>query len=286
MKIVLVPVLLLAGACTAMAQPSYCMQDTVVGTYAVAAQGYLIITAADGSLIPVPVASLGIASIDSTGAITSLAYNSMGGQIASRPMPGAIAVNSDCTASVDWGGGVTGALEIMDEGKEMHSQGLTAGAMGSTVAYGDWKRISRVPNTFIAAQCAPNAITGTYAVHMTGTLMMQVGDAVAPVPTALLGIGSAAFDGSAKATVSASIGGQVMPMEITSAGPITVNPDCTATVVWNHTSQGAPLGQSKHFIVVLDGGNEAWGLATENFKGQPVQSVVWNRMSPIPAKAQ
>ena len=287
MKNVLVLVLL-AGACTAMAQPSYCMQDTVVGTYAIATQGYLIVPAADGSSIAVPEASLGIASIDSTGAVTSMSYNSMGGQISSGPMPGAITVNADCTAAIDWGEGVTVAVVITDEGKEMHSQVLSLGGMGVAVAQNDWKRISRIPNTIVSAQCAPNAISGVYAVRMTGTIMMPQADSsqVIPVPMVLLGTGTTDLDGNAKASVMASVGGQMVPMEITSSAPATINPDCTAMVTWNHTSQGTPLGQSTHFIVVLDGGDEAWGLATQNFRGQPVQQVTWTRLSPIPAKAQ
>jgi hypothetical protein len=276
--------LLAAGSGTALAQPNYCMPETVVGTYAVAAQGTMLITGPDGTLLPVPAATLGVAAIDGAGAITSRSYSSMGGQISQSEMPGAIRVNSDCTATVDWGQGVTGTLVIMDEGKVMTSLMVTTGAMGNAVIYGDWKRISRVPYTVVPAQCGPNIFSGVYAVKMSGTIMVaQSGSPTAmPAPTVLLGLGSTNPGGGATAKATASVAGQMMSMDISAAEIPKVESDCTVLVTWNHSSQGVALGQSRQFIVVLDGGNEAWGLPIENFRGQPIQLATWTRLSPIP----
>jgi len=118
-------------------------------------------------------------------------------------------------------------------------------------------------------------------------MMPQTGTSqMVPAPMVLLGMGSAYPDGSMTAKATASIAGQVMPMEITAAEPVKVNPDCTAVATWNHTSQGVALGQSKHFMIVLDGGDEGWGLAIQSFRGLPIQLVNWKRISPIPSAAK
>ena len=74
-----------------------------------------------------------------------------------------------------------------------------------------------------------------------------------------------------------------MPLSITGATTVKVNPDCTGLMTWNLKSQGADLGKNQHFMVVLDGGNLAWGLEISNPNGPSAMLATWERVSPIPA---
>lgn len=280
--------LLLALAGVALAQPNYCTQEMVVGTWAVAAQGTILMPGPGNSVLPIPAANLGIAAIELDGAMSSFSYNNVGGQITPGSMDGSITVNSDCTATVTWQTGITGTLLVLDEGKTMTSVMTSAGPMRNAVIYGDWKRISRVPNTLVAEQCAPNSFSGVYSLRMTGTIMVpQTGSTPAvAAPTVLLGIGSTHPNGTATGTAAASVGGQLMTMDVTAVDMPAINPDCTAMITWNHTAAGTPLGQSKQYVVVLDGGNEVWVLPVENFRGLPIQMATWTRISPVKTSAK
>ncbi len=273
-----------AGAKSMLAQPNYCMQETVVGTYAFATQGTMIVVSG-GSQVAVPGAGLAVVAIDAEGAMSAAGYQSMAGQITKSTNQGTIRVNSDCTATLDWGQGVTGAAVIIDEGKELNSIMLTAGPLGKAVITGDWKRISRVPNTVVSEQCAPNAISGAYAFRESGIVMMALPGAPqpAPVPTAMLGTGSAYGDGTEAAAATGSMGGQMVPFGIATTSNLKVNPDCTATLGFNLSSQGKTMGQTQHFAVVLDGGNEIWGLEIQDSLGSPVTLATWTRVSTMPA---
>jgi hypothetical protein len=108
------------------------------------------------------------------------------------------------------------------------------------------------------------------------------GSQPSPVPVATLGAGSVNRDGTASATATASIGGQIVPLAIATATPVIVNPNCTANATLNVTSQGAPLGHHDDFLVVLDGGSEIWDLTTKDFLGPSVEYGTWTRLSPGP----
>jgi hypothetical protein len=79
--------------------------------------------------------------------------------------------------------------------------------------------------------------------------------------------------------VTASVGGTIVPLEITSVAPVKVNSDCTASATVNVTSQGALVGQHQDFFVVLDGGNSLWDLTTKDFLGQSVELGTWTHLS-------
>ncbi len=282
---ILISILLAAGASVAFAQPNYCMQETVVGTYAVMAQGTVILPTTGGQTIAAPWANLGIAAIDLEGAISANAYSSMGGQVSQSPMSGVIKVRPDCTGTVEWTGMGTATILIMDEGRTLRSQILTAGGLAGGVVYGDWKRISRIPNTVAPVQCAPGSMSGVYEFEGWGTVMMTPAGASQPVPVPLkmIGMGSAAYDGATVAHGTGSMGGQMVPLTISAVNKVKVNPDCTATLLWNVSSRGQSMGLSEHFAVILDGGNEIWGLEKVDPSGLPVMLATWTRISPIPA---
>jgi hypothetical protein len=265
-----------------MAQTAYCTQATVTGTYAVASQ--FMLPGPEGTSLTVPGASLAIVSITGDGAISGTSYSSMGGQISQSETPGTIKVNGDCTASVDWGQRMIAASVIIDEGKELRSILESTGPLGPAVVSATWKRISNAPATVEPNQCAPNAIVGTYDYRSSGFVTMAVTGASQPqlVPIAMLGLGSANEDGTAATTATASMGGQVMPLNFSSAGNIAIKPNCTATMTWDLSSQEKPMGQSQHFAAVFDGGDEIWGIQIQNSFGQPILLDRWSRISAVP----
>lgn len=275
------PLVLAVCASTASAQPNACTRETVAGTYAVSIQGTVIMSGPGGSVVPAPMASLGIATIDLRGATAINGYQSLGGQVSQALMTGTITVNSDCTASADFGGGITATLVITGEGREMSSLTLTDGSLGSPITYGHWKRISPVPNMLTPIQCSPRGLAGIYAYRSSGTVIVT--QAPGPVPVATLGMGSVGHDGTVTATATASIGGQIVPLAITTAAPINVSPNCTVHATLNVTSQGEPLGQHQDFLVVLDGEAELWDLTVKDFLGQSIEFGTWTRTSPTPA---
>jgi hypothetical protein len=124
--------LFLAICCSAMAEDrAACPQQIVAGTYAVAIQGTVIMPGTDGSVVPAAMASLGVATIDLKGTTSINGYQSIGGQVSQTQMTGTITVNSDCTASADFGGGMTETLVIIGNGAEMRSLTLAGGRRSS-----------------------------------------------------------------------------------------------------------------------------------------------------------
>lgn len=276
--------LLLASSAgtTLRAQPNSCAQDTVAGTYAVAIRGTVIVPGPSGPNTPVPIASLGVATIDSEGAVSLTGYQSIGGQVSPAQMKGTVTVKSDCTANAAFTDGITGTLVVSGGGDEMTFLMLAGGSLGRPIASGDWKRISRASNAVTQDQCAPDSLAGIYAYQSSGTVMVTQPGASqpVPVPVATVGVGSAIRGGTVAATLTASVGGTIVPLEIASVAPIKVNSDCTASATVNVTSQGVAVGQHQDFFVVLDGGNSLWDLTTKDFLGQSVEFGTWTHISP------
>ena len=280
-------VMLLTCTGIAIAQPNVCTQDTVVGTYALASQGSVMLPLPGASQpAPVPVVGLALVSMDSKGAVTGSAYQSTGGQLIQFPMPGTMKINSDCTGSVDLGGGITGNLVVLGEGREINSI-MTATAKGSPIISARWKRISRIPNTVEPNQCSPNSLVGVYAIRQTGTMMVtSPGSSQAlPMPAAMQAMGSVGYDGNGPANGIASVGGQTIPFSVPNT-KFVVKSDCTATTVFDLASQGVNMGPGGGWGIVLDGGNEVWSIETQDPTGAPVILGTWKRISPLPAAAQ
>ena len=265
------------------AQPDSCAQDTVAGTYAVAIRGSLIAPGPGGTAANVPIASLGVATIDFEGAVSLTGYQSIGGQVSPAQMKGKVTVNSDCTAKAAFTDGISGTLVVSGHGDEMAFLMLAGGSLGSPIASGNWKRISRASNAVPQGECAPDSLAGLYAYQSSGTVMVAQPGASqpAPLPVATVGVGSAIRGGTVTATLTASVGGAIVPLKITSVASVKVNSDCTASATVNVTSQGAPIGQHQDFFVVLDGGNILWDLTTKDFLGQSVELGSWTRISPL-----
>lgn len=218
--------LLLASAvATLRAQTNACAQDSVAGTYAVAIRGTVI---APGPAA-VPIATLGVATIDYGGAVSLTGYQSIGGQASPAQRNGTVTVNSDCTAKAVFNDGITGTLVVNGGGDEMTFLMLAGGPLGAPIVSGDWKRISRASNGVPQGQCATDSLSGLYAYQSSGTVMVTQPGASqpVPVPVATVGVGSAIRGGTVTATATASVGGTILPLLITSAAPVKVNSDCT-----------------------------------------------------------
>ncbi len=267
---------------TLAAQPVRCSQDTVTGTYALVTQGTMLMpVTAGGDLSAVPATALALVSIDSTGAISGPGVMSIGGNIMRGPWPGTIRVNSDCSAAVDWTGGTSGDAVILDEGAEIRSV-MTHAGNGKGIVLGQWKRISRVPETLEPAQCAATSVHGVYAASYQG---IQIGtppgggQAMA-MPTVMVGLTSIDYQGQISGWGTLSLAGDALRFQITS-GKIEVSPDCSAVTRMALTA-GPLANDGKGWMVVLDGGNELWSLPTEVTQGKQIAFGTWKRVSPIP----
>jgi len=263
-------------------QPAMCTQDTVVGTYALAYQGYIIMTP-PGATAPIPVPGVGLEllAIDSQGTITGNVYQNFGGQGSNFPMPGKITVNADCTALVDWGGGVTGAIIVEQEGASMHSVMMSAGAMGKPIVHGQWKRISRIPNTIAPAQCSPADVSGMYVFKQQGITIVPVLGSPSPIPLALVGLASFGYDGAIAGEGTISMGGTPSDLGF-SNGSVVANSDCSGTIKADVVSGSRDLGAMQASFIALEGGNELWSVQTQDPEGAPIMLGTWMRISPMP----
>ncbi len=286
---------LCAKACLAQRGP--CSQAMVAGTYAVSVQGTLILPGP----IPAPMASLGTATIDLTGAASISGYQSIGGEVSQFQLTGTITVQSNCTASANFGGDITENLVVQDAGAVLKSLTLTDGASGIPVTQGEWKRISprdehsadcrqcgsnmegegpRREDDFRSATnpvwCAPEIPIGNYAYRSSATVVLA--EPPGPVPVTSLGIATFGLGGTDSLTATTSIGGQVLPLAAAPTAPVVVSPNCTAIVTLNVTSQGVPVGQHQDFLVVLGGGTEIWDLTIKDFLGQSTEFGTMTRL--------
>ncbi|HUI58375.1 MAG TPA: hypothetical protein VLY04_25555 [Bryobacteraceae bacterium] len=275
-----------------LAQPVRCTQETVSGTYALSYEGTVLVTA-PGTSQPVPVPGVGLAvvSIDSAGAIWAAGIQTIGGTSVQFPFvpSGTMAVNSDCTGAVNWGLGMgTATMVILGEGQELNTMMTQCGPAvgGPCIIYGTWKRISRTPATVVPAQCSPGSVVGTYTVRQHGNLMSpQAGSTyLLATPGTLVGVASIGSDGSVKAAGTASVGGRTMPFGM--AGNLQMKSDCTATVTATLTSQGVTMGQGQGWYVVVDGGNQLFGIEVQNPMGQPVTLGTMTRISTMPSASK
>ena len=268
--------LLVAGALVA--QPTNCTIDNVVGTYALAYQGTVMVPASGSQPSAVLAAGLGLLSINWQGTISGPAYATMGGKLSTSTMAGTMRVNSDCTGSIDWGAGSTATFVIIDQGNELNSMMLTAGGMGPVI-YGTWKKISRA-----TPQCSQDVVHGTYAFRHSGTTIMTPTGASqpTPVPGTTLGAGSAGYDGSMVASGTTAVGGQVMQFN-TANGKVVVNSDCTLTLSATIQVGGTAVGKTAWWGVALNFGNEIWGIQTQDPSGgSPVVLGTWRRIAAMP----
>ena len=260
------------------AQPN-CSMENVVGTYALYYQGTVMMTTGSppsATVSAVPAAGVAIAAIDWQGTIGGSAVRSTGGQISKDSMPGKMQLNADCTGTIDWGGGSIATFVVLDQGAELNSMMLTGGVMGSPIIYGVWKRMSRS-----APQCSPDAIHGTYAFRQwgTGIVTMPGSKQPVPIPVTMLGTGTSGYNGVAAATGTGAEGGQFV--KFAGNGQFVVNQDCTMNLNTTISSGENVLGDFAAWGVVLDGGNEIWGITTKDPTGASIILGRWKRLSTI-----
>jgi hypothetical protein len=266
--------LFLAGSLAA--QPNRCTQRTVVGTYAFAYDGTVMMA---GISAPVPVAGLSIVTIDPEGAVSAPGYMAVGGAPQWYPqMPGTITVNTDCTGTVDWGGGMVGELIVQDGGVEISSIMISGGPLGSPTVTGRWKKISRVLDIH-----HPCSVVGTYVARQSGIDITGFG----PVPDALLGRVSVGYDGTIAMSGISMPGGNPMPITLADGeweeGELACTGSITGNIIADSPMGPIEVGKVKEWFVVLDGSNELWGIIVEGPAGDPVSLGTMKRVSRQPA---
>jgi hypothetical protein len=77
------------------AQAAQCSQGAAAGKYGFTLTGILILPSG-----PVPIAAVGVATVDASGNVTGTEARSVGGGFANETFSGTYSVNSDCTGSM------------------------------------------------------------------------------------------------------------------------------------------------------------------------------------------
>jgi hypothetical protein len=274
-------------------QPARCTQDSVVGSYAIAAQGNMLITPPGAAQpLTVPIANLALVSIDSQGTMAGQGFGSLGGTVSQTPGAGSIQVNPDCSAVVTTAAGTKSIDLIVDQGAEIRGL-MTQATGGKPVVQGIGRRICRFgrhpffcdprfQTVFRQAQCSAFDVRGVYAVTYQGAYMVPQPGAPQPlpVPTLITALASIDYQGRLSGRGTATMAGDPQDYQIV-RGQIDVQPDCSATVQMS-VSTGTLADEGKGWLVVLDGGNELWGIQTESRVVKPILSGVWKRISAIP----
>ena len=281
---VLIPTGLFAGepqCCT-------CSQQSVVGTYAVAAEGTVMMTLPGPTQIFLPVAGLSIVTIDSHGTVSAPGYMAVGGAAQwYAQMPGIMTVNSDCTGLIEWKDGeetvMTGELIIHKGGDEINSIVIQGNPSLSPTITGRWKRISRVPDLYHQGVCSPDRVVGTYVAHQSGFNMVS---GVMPVPAALLGRVSIGYDGSIEMSGTAMVAGNQMPFTLEDGVWEEGELACTGTITGSIMAGGTIRGEMEGWFVVLDHGNELWGIGIDDPSGNPVVLGTMKRISRLPVELE
>ncbi len=274
----LIPAVSLAG-------PSCrCKQQSVVGTYAVAAEGTMTMTLEDGTQAPAPVAGLSIATIDPEGDVSAAGYMVVGGVAQYSPLtPGTITVNTDCTGEIAWKNDegeifTAGELIVQKGGSEITSI-MTQSGLGTPTVTGRWKKISWVPYNSHnhSPVCSPLCTRGTYVAHQRGiNIIPEVG----PVPGAFLGRTSIYYNDTVEMSGTGMIAGTKMPFTLANGVWEEGELECTGTITGDIMAGGVQyMGQVESWFVVLDGGSELWGIALEDPTGNPVALLTLKRSS-------
>lgn len=274
-------------------QPPRCTQDSVVGSYAIAAQGNMLITPAGAAQpLSVPIANLALVSVDSQGRMAGQGFGSLGGTVSQTPGAGSIQVNPDCTAIVTTAAGTKSIDIVLDQGQEIRGL-MTQAPAGKPVVQGAGRRIcrfgshpffcnARFQTVFRPAECSAADVRGVYAVTYQGTYMVSQPGVTqpVPVPSLITALATVDYEGRLSGRGTATMAGDPQDYQILN-GQVAVQPDCSATVQMS-VSTGSLTDQGKSWVVVLDGGNELWAIQTESLAGKPVLAGVWRRLSAIP----
>jgi hypothetical protein len=270
----------LLSAGIVLAQPVSCNQASVVGTYGFTFEGTVLATSPTAALPALPRVGLALVSINQEGLISATFVQSIGGQFSQGPMAGTMTVKPDCTAAIDWGSGMTATAVVLKNGDEIHSMMLTGVPAWNPVIHGTWKRISHMPGELTS--CSTASVVGTYSFRSSGSVMATPPGAsqAVPVVMTMLGTGSIGYDGAFVSIGTGVAGKQVVPFE--SRGSFATAPDCTFSFTGTVAVNGVALASGAGWGVVLDGGNELWGISTADPMGAPVYWGTWTRISPIP----
>jgi hypothetical protein len=251
----------------------------------------MIMTLEDDTQMPVPVASLTLVTINPHGEASSSGYMNIGGQIMSFGIePGEpklsskITVRPDCTGmeefSIQYGGmNVESKAELIVQkgGDEISSIMIQGGDLVSPVVTGKWKRISRIPDINHPFIDWWSRVGGTYVTSQSGVnIIPEVG----AVPDAFLGRASISYNGTIEFRGTAMVGGTYIPFTLADGMWEEGELAFTGRVFGDIMAGGEDyMGEVENWVVVLDGGNELWGIALPVPNGNPVALMKAKRVS-------
>lgn len=268
-------------------QPCRCSQQTVVGTYAVTAEGITIMTLGDDTQMPVSVASLTITTINSDGEASSTGYVAVGDQIMpfgigpeDPVMNSMITVNSDCTGTETLSSGQVAELIVHKGGNEISSIMVQGGQLGAPIVTSKWKRISRIPDINFPFMRRWSKVGGTYVTSQSGVTVIP---GVGAAPDAFLGRASISHDGTLEFKGTAMAAGTYMPFTLADGmweeGKFAFTGSITGGIMAGGVQY---MGEVENWVVVLDGGNELWGISIAVPTGNPVALMKAKRVSRQP----
>ena len=278
--IVILALLIPAGAFAGQPRCCSCSQQTVVGTYALAYEG-TVINSTQG---PVPAAGLFLITISREGKVAAHGYMAVGEDITpfgiegESEISGEMIVNSDCTGTVDWEDGKIDELIILGGGNEISSIMISGGPLGAPIVTGKWKRISRIHDINHPLMGWGSRVIGTYVVQQSGYNFDP--DLGFFVPGGWLGNMAIYHDNTIECRGIAMVGGTQMPFTFANGVWGDGELKCTVTGGGDIMAYGVQYaGHVEDWLIVLDGGNELWGIALSEPGGSPVSLMTAKRVS-------
>lgn len=279
--IALLALLIPAGAVAG--QPCHCSQQFVLGTYAWTIDGTGVVTLPDTTQKRVPVAALGVVTIDNEGIISVSGYLSIAGQIIRKGIDpedpsytGVMTINSDCTGILEWDDGGVVELIVHSRGDEITGIMVSGNpVLSDPMITGRWKRISWTPVIHGSGGRRPYLVGGTYITRMSGVDILP--GVPTPVPEEVLGFSYIGYDGTMEGSSTAMFPGMRVPVTIEDGAWEEGELAYTGMTTGSLMAGGAYRGELENWSVILDGGNEIWGIFLSNPTGGTTVSLVTSK---------
>ncbi len=275
---------LVIPCCASLDAQSVCSTRAMAGVWAASSEG-IIFPTENPPPVAGPGACVGLVSIDYGGQISiQLACNTGGVVNTNFTAVGTVKVNSDCTGTLNaltpGGWTLTEEFVVLDNGNQVRTIAV-GGMLRNKPAVWQclWKRQSHVPARFGMSNCSAQTTRGTWAGSFGGAALL--GPQEPPTPLGILSRGTIDYNRKMSGVFTGSRGGEISHAEY--AGWVTeVNPDCTGK--WSYTlklADGTELpGEVEEQLVILDHGQEIWGLPVKGLMGMPIGLSRYWRISP------
>lgn len=211
-----------------------------------------------------PYASVGIYTLDEDGNLWGTRTASKGGTIVQVTVKGTATVDPDCTGKLtlgffdDKGSQISAAVKfVVYDDKASEARAIVTFVPGPNGTSVPTVLTTNARKLLQEGTCSTARVAGEWGYTFTGTLIPPIG----AIPFG--GVGRATFDADGNVLNSqfSSVNGVVTPSTV--KGTITVNSDCTGTILVSIYDQNENLLRtSQWFAVVSDNANEIRAILT------------------------